>query len=133
MDDNHTWNLVALPPGKKVWDENEFCNQNQFRWFCGSTQGRLVAKGYTQTYGADYSDTFSTVAKITFVRLFVSITASQHWPLHQLDIKNTFLHGDLQKVYMEQPPCFVAQGENMKVFRLKKNSIRFKAESMCLV
>ena len=70
----------------------------------------LVAKGYAQTYGVDYSDTFSLVTKLTYVRLFISLTAS-YWYLHQLDIKNAFLHGDLQEeVYMEQPLGFVAQG-----------------------
>ena len=66
----------------------------------------------TQIYGVDYSDTFSLVAKVTYVRLFISLAASYNWDLHQLDIKNVFLHGDLQEeVYMEQPPGFVAQGE----------------------
>jgi len=61
-----------------------------------------VAKKYTQIYGLDYGDTFSLVAK----------KAIHHWPLHQLDIKNVFLHGDLEEeIYMEQPPSFVAHGE----------------------
>ena len=80
-----------------------------------------MAKGYAQTYGMGYSDTFSHVAKMTYVRIFISLAATYHCDLHQFDIKNVFLHGDLQKeVYMEQPLGFVAQGEIRKVFRLRK-------------
>ena len=72
-------------------------------------KAHLVAKGYAQTYRVDCSDTFSTVAKLTSVRLFISLIASYNWDLHQLDIRNAFLHGDLQEeVYMEQPPMFFA-------------------------
>ena len=81
-----------------------------------------MAKGYAQTYGVDYSDTFSPVAKMTYVRLFISLVATHNWDLHQLEIKNAFLHGDLQdEVYMEQPPKFVVQGEIGKVCRLQKS------------
>ena len=70
----------------------------------------------------DYFDTFSPVAKMTYVRLFISLAATHNWDLHQLDIKNVFLHGDLQdEVYMEQPPRFVVQGEIGKVCRLRKS------------
>nr|XP_009790862.1 PREDICTED: uncharacterized protein LOC104238242 [Nicotiana sylvestris] len=66
---------------------------------------------FLQIFGLDYSDTFSPVAKVASVRLFLSMTAIRHWPLYQLDIKNVFLHGDLdEEVYMEQPPDFVARG-----------------------
>ena len=49
-----------------------------------------MTKGYAQTYGVDYSDTFSSVAKLTSVRLFISMAATHNWPLHQLDIKMCF-------------------------------------------
>ena len=58
-------------------------------------KARLVAKEYAQTYGMDYSDTFSPVAKMTSIRLFISLVATYNWDLHQLDIKNVFLHWDL--------------------------------------
>ena len=83
---------------------------------------RLVAKEYDQTYGVDYSNTFSPVAKMTSVRFFISLAATYNWDLYQLDIKNVFLHGELQEeVYMEQPPGFVAQEEIEKVCCLRKS------------
>ena len=82
----------------------------------------MVAKGYTQIYGCDYGDTFSPVAKIAFVSLFLSMAAICHWPLYQLDIKNVFLHGELlEAVYMEQLPGFVAQGESGLVCKLRRS------------
>ena len=75
----------------------------------------------------DYSDTFSPVSKMTYIRLFISIVVTHGWNLHRLDIKNVFLHGDLQEeVYMGQPPKFVAQGEIGKVCRLRKSSYGLK-------
>jgi len=59
--------------------------------------------------GLDYGDTFSPVAKMAYVRLFIVLAAFQQWPLYQLDVKNVFLNGDLQEeIYMEQPSSFVA-------------------------
>ena len=85
-------------------------------------KARFVTKGYAHTYGVDYSDTFSPIAKMTYVRLFISLATTYNWDLHQLDMKNVFLHGDLQEeVYMEQPPGFVAQGEIGRVCRLRKS------------
>ena len=58
----------------------------------------LVAKGYTQIYGFDYSGTLSRSKNffmVLIIRLFISFAATFHWPLHQLDGKNDFLHADI--------------------------------------
>jgi len=82
-----------------------------------------MAKGYTQIFGLDYGDIFSPVAKLAYVRLFIAMAALQQWPLYQLDVKNSFLNGDLQEeIYREQPPDFVAQGESSElVCHLRKS------------
>jgi len=61
--------------------------------------------GNRQEYGVDYEETFAPVAKMTSVRTILCIAASQGWPLHQMDVKNAFLHGDLKEdIYMSPPP-----------------------------
>lgn len=60
------------------------------------------------------------MAKITFVCLFLIMAAIYHWPLHQLDIKNANLHGELQEeVYMDQPLGFIASNGSHLVCRLR--------------
>jgi hypothetical protein len=56
----------------------------------------LVVKGYAQTYGIDYEETYSLVAKMTIV-ITIIIMATKGWSLHQMDVKIIFLHGDLQE------------------------------------
>ena len=123
LDHNDTWDLVELPASKKAigckWVFTVKVNPD------GSVarlKARLVAKGYAQTYGVNYSETFLLVAKVPSIRLFISLAAIYDWVLHQLDVKNAFLHGDLhEEVYMEQPPGFVAQGESGRVCKLRKS------------
>ena len=68
---------------------------------------RLVKKGYTQTYGVDYMETFSLVAKLNTIRVLLSLAANLDWLLLQFDVKNVFLHSDLKKeIYMDIPPRY---------------------------
>jgi hypothetical protein len=73
-------------------------------------KARLVAKGYNQIEGLDYFNTYSHVAKLTTVRLIISLASIRNWFLHQLDVNNAFLRGDLQEdVYMTPPPNVAAK------------------------
>ena len=82
---------------------------------------RLVAKGYTQTYRVNYSETISPVAKLDTTRVLFSIAANLDWPLHQFNVKNVFLHGELQEeVYMEAPPGFTSEFSQNEGCRLRK-------------
>lgn len=95
-------------------------------------KAHLVDKGYTQIFGPDYRDTFSPMAKIAHVHLFLAMAAIQHWSLHQLGIKNAFLHGELQEFYMSQTPGFIVSGDSRLICWLRR-SLWFEAVSSCMV
>jgi len=85
-------------------------------------KARLVAKGFHQEEGIDFTETFSPVIKHATIRIVLSIAKMRQWPIHQLDVKNAFLHGTLNEtVYMEQPPGFQDSQKPYHVCSLKKS------------
>jgi len=96
LDTNVTWELVILPKDKKaigckwVYKVKHNANGSMNRY-----KTRLVAKGYAQTYGIDYEETYSPIAKMTTVRAIIAMAIAKGWSLHQMDVKNVSLYGDL--------------------------------------
>ncbi|GMQ11204.1 hypothetical protein CsSME_00053931 [Camellia sinensis var. sinensis] len=90
-------------------------------------KARLVAKGFALTYGIDYRKIFTPVAKMNFIRVLFHYAATLGWPLQQLDVKNVFFRGALEKeVYMDVPSGFSSPATEGKVCLLKKTLYRLE-------
>jgi hypothetical protein len=78
-------------------------------------KARLVVKGYKQKEGVDYFDIYSSVRRITSIRMLIVIAALHNLEIHQMDVKTTFLNGELdEEIYMEQPKEFIVPGKENK-------------------
>ncbi|GJV75157.1 retrotransposon protein, putative, ty1-copia subclass [Tanacetum coccineum] len=90
----------------------------------------LVAKGFTQTYGVDYEETFSPVADIRAIRILIAIAALYKYEIWQMDFKTAFLNGHLsEEVYMTQPKGFVNPKYPNHVCKLKHSIYGLKQVS----
>jgi hypothetical protein len=100
LDANDTWKLVALPKDKKaIGCKWVYKVKHNADGSVSKDNARLVPKGYAQTYGINYEETYSLVAKMTTVRAIITMVATKGWPLHQMDVKNFFFHGQTVRIW----------------------------------
>ncbi|KAI3759425.1 hypothetical protein L6452_07232 [Arctium lappa] len=122
LEENGTWTLEELPDGKRAIDSKwvykiKYKSDGEIERY----KARLVEKGFTQLEGIDFHDTFAPVAKLVTIRTLLTIATKRSWIIHQLDVNNAFLHGDLdEEVYMKIPEDF-ANANETRVCRLRKS------------
>ncbi|GKA20423.1 zinc finger, CCHC-type containing protein [Tanacetum coccineum] len=127
---NNTWVLADLPPG---------CKPLSFKWIfkrklmvdgtIEKFKAKLVIQDFKQKSGIDYFDTYAPVARISTIRLLIAMTSIHNLIIHQMDVKTTFLNGDLEEeFYMNQPQGFIMPGNGNKVCKLIKSLYGLKHE-----
>ena len=122
IERNNTWELVPRPKDKNVirtkWVFKNKLNEN------GEVirnKARLVCKGYVQQEGIDFEEKFSPIARLEAIRMFLALSSFQKFKVFQMDVKSTFLNGDLEEeVYIEQLDGFILGNDPNFVCRLKK-------------
>ena len=119
---NKTWELTELPPGaKKIGVKWIYKTKFNELGDVDKHKARLVAKGYSQQHGVDFTEVFAPVARMETVRMIIAMAAQKGWQIDQLDVKSTFLHGELSEdVYVEQPRGYEQKGNEHMVYRLHK-------------
>jgi hypothetical protein len=82
---------------------------------------RLVCKGYAQIEGIDFEETYALVARMEAICLLLAYACSKNVKVYQMDVKSTFLNGELEEeVYIEQPEGFQLSENTDYVCKLKK-------------
>lgn len=98
----NTWKLITLPKQKKDIEHRWVLKLKlHVNGYVKRYKAHLIAKGFTLTECLYYPDNLIPVVKMTTIRIFLTIAATQGWQLFQLDVNTTFFHGDLnEEVYM---------------------------------
>ncbi|MCO5609585.1 hypothetical protein L7F22_063815 [Adiantum nelumboides] len=120
---NNTWTLAELPPDRKAvtckWLLRKKFNPDGT---VARYKAHLVARGFSQTPGLDFNETFSSVLPLASLRILLALAAHYNFHVHQMDVETAFLHGDLtEEIYMQQPPSYESREYPSKLCKLNKS------------
>jgi hypothetical protein len=125
---NDVWTVVPRPCNKSVvtskwiYKIKHAPDGNIERY-----KARFVARGFSQKEGIDYDEIFAPIARYSSIRIIISLAAVFGWKLHQMDVKTTFLNGEVEEeVYIEQPEGFIIHNKISHVCKLNKSLYRLK-------
>nr|GFA82042.1 retrovirus-related Pol polyprotein from transposon TNT 1-94 [Tanacetum cinerariifolium] len=117
---DHPLDNVIGNPSRPVSTQKQLAT-DAFWCLYSSNKARLVAKGYRQEEGIDFEESFTPVACIEAIRIFIANATSRNMTVYQMDVKTDFLNSDLkEEVYVSQPEGFVDPDHPTHVYRLKK-------------
>jgi hypothetical protein len=125
---NDVWEIVPRPKEKSVVTSKwVYKIKHAADGSVHKYKARFVARGFSQKEGEDYDETISPVPRYTSIRVIVSLVASMGWNLHQMDVKTTFLNGEIEEeVYIEKPQWFEVYSRDTHMCILKKDLYRLK-------
>lgn len=108
LQKNDTWTLCKLPGNRRpISCKWVFKLKQKANGEVDKYKARLVARGFTQSKGFDYNETYSPTAKLTTFRVLLAIAVHHGYHIHQMDVKCAFLNGQLnEEIYMSQPDGF---------------------------
>jgi hypothetical protein len=116
------WDIFPRPEGKPVVTSKWIYKiKHAADGSVEKYKARFVARGFSKVEGIDYEETFDPVARYTSICTIIYLATSMGWRLHQMDVKTTFLNGEIEEeVYIEKPDGFVIHEKKYHVCRLKK-------------
>jgi hypothetical protein len=128
LDNNEAWDLVEFPIGiNPIGRKWAFKRKLNAEAKVEKYKAQLVEKGYSQVEGIDFGEIFSPVSKLTSIRFLLSIVVAFDFEVEKMDVKTTFLHGDLEEeIYMKQSEDFVVKGNKELVCKMENSMYGLK-------
>jgi hypothetical protein len=119
---NYVWEIVPRPKRKDVVSSKWiFKIKHVADGSIEKYKARFVTSVFSQKEGIGYEEIFSLVARYTSIRTIIALATKMKWKLYQMDVKTTFLNGDIEEeVYIEQPQGFEVEYRKTHVWKLKK-------------
>nr|GFB20766.1 zinc finger, CCHC-type [Tanacetum cinerariifolium] len=123
---NGTWELTDLPPGCKALGCKWILKRKmKVDGSIDKYKARMVIQGFRQKEGIEFINTYAPVARISTIRLLLALVAIHDLVIHQMNVKTSFLNGDLdEKIYMKQPEGFMMPGHKSKEFLSSKFNMK---------